>query len=1038
MFRNLSNRVKLMMLATFLIALIVIPMTIIQVQKQQEIRQHAASPDSVSFNLNPQSAKEKVGESFNTDVHLLNSFGKDISSVDVIIQYDSSILGASFQPNGAIGYTTILNESKDNTIHYVAVNSSRTPIIGTDLTLGTLTLTGKVDGKGKVSLENIQVTASGNSSSLVIDTSSIGTTERQYIIGDIEPSSTIASPTPAPSSAPTYACVPAGGQCTSVSTACSSLGSYVWGGYGSDYCPYNFRPQCCLPVVAPAPDQSQTYNQCLKICEQGSLLAPETFNKPACIQECDSKYKQPESATVPIGSKPDLSITDVKFRKKPTTTLAEIIVKNIGDADAIRNVNDIEVSIGDTNSSFGSLKAGESTTIEIIDMTGKMIDGQQITSIVDVTNVIDEINEINNKFTTTVKFEKVCQTSTQFDLNKDDKVDENDANICKAYLGKEVNEKSAKCDFNGDCKVDSEDLDMHASKVKTRVTLDTDTIGLAGEEIKVAVTAKNDYYGIDNIGLFYGYDGDVSYTSYGCGGQKSCTKELSIDVQKSGKFYLAANTFNSVPGNNLISYYPMEDYISLKEGQTVKFDGKEIELISISKNQQNVMENLKIRIGNSFEDVKFGRSKFVEGILMRSIFAQGKSFDELETTFMVIKPKTVDVMDLKSAVIPEKGSPGTMFTITAKLETPEKFSVLARIQSPSAKETTLQFYDDGAHGDYNPNDEFYANTISAYEIGTYFVTIVAENEKGKIEAKNAANFSVSDLQSNCMPITKNGDASNLIDVVFALNNYAGSDKSEVSKVISRHADFLFSKEPFKSNKGKFNLYYLGEFHETDCGFAIGDICISFFQKAVSSICPFFDEIIVLDRNGLSSTVIVDGVQKAMSAGGYSRPRTAVVGTASAAGTEGVSVHEFGHSFGWLADEYDAPWVGFSNTKAANCDTFACPKWCSGKSDLIEPMCYKLSTEQECKGKSYNGVNCAWSAFDGGKTTKCDFPYSSDIDFGTACRDDTKCLYGCGGSAGYRSSKYSIMGDTNNGKVNDYNTISKQQIQKIIDNWGKGK
>lgn len=42
---------------------------------------------------------------------------------------------------------------------------------------------------------------------------------------------------------------------------------------------------------SPTPDASQIYNQCYKICDQG-LLISAAFDKPACILECDGKYKQ--------------------------------------------------------------------------------------------------------------------------------------------------------------------------------------------------------------------------------------------------------------------------------------------------------------------------------------------------------------------------------------------------------------------------------------------------------------------------------------------------------------------------------------------------------------------------------------------------------------------------------------------------------------------------------------------------------------------------------------------------------------------------
>ena len=56
----------------------------------------------------------------------------------------------------------------------------------------------------------------------------------------------------APTLTPVYTCVTSGGQCTGTNVACKSLGSYVWGGYGSPYCS-SAAPQCCVPAATPTP-----------------------------------------------------------------------------------------------------------------------------------------------------------------------------------------------------------------------------------------------------------------------------------------------------------------------------------------------------------------------------------------------------------------------------------------------------------------------------------------------------------------------------------------------------------------------------------------------------------------------------------------------------------------------------------------------------------------------------------------------------------------------------------------------------------------
>ncbi len=45
-------------------------------------------------------------------------------------------------------------------------------------------------------------------------------------------------------------------------------------------------------TVTPIPDPQSIYNQCLKLCDQGDLIASESFDKPACVQNCNSGNSQ--------------------------------------------------------------------------------------------------------------------------------------------------------------------------------------------------------------------------------------------------------------------------------------------------------------------------------------------------------------------------------------------------------------------------------------------------------------------------------------------------------------------------------------------------------------------------------------------------------------------------------------------------------------------------------------------------------------------------------------------------------------------------
>lgn len=111
------------------------------------------------------------------------------------------------------------------------------------------------------------------------------------------------------------------------------------------------------------------------------------------------------------------------------------------------------------------------------------------------------------------------------------------------------------------------------------------------------------------------------------------------------------------------------------------------------------------------------------------------------------------------------------------------------------------------------------------------------------------------------------------------------------------------------------------------------------------------------------------------------------------------VHEFGHSFGDLADEY-SNMKAISRLDRVNCDVKGCPKWCSGEIDTSKP-CYQLIVKFE---------NCV----DGGKSSKECYEEvvwelgGSGIeacDVGINCLEGTGCVWNCKGTDGYKPSSF---------------------------------
>ena len=95
--------------------------------------------------------------------------------------------------------------------------------------------------------------------------------------------------------------------------------------------------------------------------------------------------------------------------------------------------------------------------------------------------------------------------------------------------------------------------------------------------------------------------------------------------------------------------------------------------------------------------------------------------------------------------------------------------------------------------------------------------------------------------------------------------------------------------------------------------------------------------------------------------------TAVIFDYSGDGVRDILLHEFGHSFGNLADEYSYDSLSFQPPQDVNCDIasseIACPKWCSGQpievEELKNAICNDVNDKESCVNKYKQGMPCDW-------------------------------------------------------------------------------
>ena len=149
----------------------------------------------------------------------------------------------------------------------------------------------------------------------------------------------------------------------------------------------------------------------------------------------------------------------------------------------------------------------------------------------------------------------------------------------------------------------------------------------------------------------------------------------------------------------------------------------------------------------------------------------------------------------------------------------------------------------------------------------------------------------------CKTIISNGSPDKSIDIVFFYDNV---DESEAQQYI----DYLLSVSPFSENKEKFNFYSVNMPPTCDIQNGIL-VCYSKEVIKASALCPN-DYVFVLSKQ---------------SAGIRSSAYTNLI-SVNIADKKSVVIHEFGHIFANLADEYVPSTIprGSKNC-ASSCDKF---------------------------------------------------------------------------------------------------------------------
>jgi len=168
-------------------------------------------------------------------------------------------------------------------------------------------------------------------------------------------------------------------------------------------------------------------------------------------------------------------------------------------------------------------------------------------------------------------------------------------------------------------------------------------------------------------------------------------------------------------------------------------------------------------------------------------------------------------------------------------------------------------------------------------------------------------------------VRKSGDPQDKVDFVFLAEGYTAEDRDKFKADVDRFAGYLFSVEPYRSAQGKFNIYSV---FRPSPERAMDEPRQGVFKKTVlnASFNAFdLDRYMLIEEDHLmhaiAAQVPYDAIVVLVNSkryGGGSICLDYCVTTVDHASSKQVFLHELGHSFAYLADEYYTSEVAYND------------------------------------------------------------------------------------------------------------------------------
>tara|TARA_Y100000034_G_C6895865_1_gene412977 strand:- start:44 stop:1696 length:1653 start_codon:yes stop_codon:yes gene_type:complete len=268
-------------------------------------------------------------------------------------------------------------------------------------------------------------------------------------------------------------------------------------------------------------------------------------------------------------------------------------------------------------------------------------------------------------------------------------------------------------------------------------------------------------------------------------------------------------------------------------------------------------------------------------------------------------PRPFSSDELTVEVTPGSSQKGTHFLIKADTLVPKEYQSLElQIQSDSFN-SPVTLYDDGEHFDDKPKDGIYAGFFDSSDapLGDYEISK---------QSSALAEFTI--YESSCETISGIAKDDKINFVILPSGYESYNDFKADAKSLLTSPDSLLTIDPFKSNKDQFSFSLVDSSVDLECTTSCSNVenvvCCNNEKVIQEASQCHFDSVFVLinsaDLCGSASTYAKVCAQHRVS--------------------NLALVHELGHSFAGLADEYVYNNYDIGTVDAPNCAPTDCAKW----------------------------------------------------------------------------------------------------------------